>query len=296
MGCLVGGVLGDLMGVPLEFKTESQIREEYRGLLDWDDIRPLLNSRYSDDTSQMLCILESLIEFQSINIPDIAERFYRWMILDGFGIGNQTAAVLNAYAQNKNIQDISLRVWENSGRHIAGNGGVMRTSPVGIYFYNSIQQLKTATIEVCKITHYDPRCQDSCLAISLAIADLLIGKYELSDLLQKLPEGEVKYLLNQRPFPLLHHLKVDGHDMGFTLHTIMVAFAALSESTSFEEGLLSVFRKGGDVDTNGIVAGSLFGAKFGLSGIPQHWLQNFKQYDEVKPIFEKFYSFLPVPL
>jgi ADP-ribosylglycohydrolase len=296
MGCLIGGILGDLMGVPLEFKTESQIKNEYHGLSSWEDIRPLFNNRYSDDTCQMLCIIESLIQFKTINVPDIAERFYQWMLKDGFGIGNQTAAVLSAYKHNKDIHTVSSQIWEKSGRRAAGNGGVMRTAPLGIYFYNSPELLPAAVVDVCKITHFDPRCQDSCLAVCYAIADLLVRKFSPTDLIHKLPDGVTKSLLNNQPFPLLNTLKVDGHDMGFTLHTLIVAFTALIESNSFEEGLLSVFRKGGDVDTNGIVAGCLLGAKFGLSGIPIRWIQNFQQYRELEPVLEQFYSILPSPI
>src|SRR5260370_27554936 len=60
-------------------------------------------------------------------------------------------------------------------------------------------------------------------------------------------------------------LHVDGEDRGFVLHTVELAFTALSSAGSLAEGIVSVISRGGDTDTNGCEAGALLGAKFGKS-------------------------------
>jgi len=81
--------------------------------------------------------------------------------------------------------------------------------------------------------------------------------------------------------------------MGYTIHTTRIAFLALLKAQTFEDGLLAVFRKGGDVDTNGIVAGALLGAKFGIEAIPTEWLTKFRYSSQFQALAEKFYAILP---
>lgn len=85
-------------------------------------------------------------------------------------------------------------------------------------------------------------------------------------------------------------LRVDGHDQGFVLHTLEIAFSALGSATSFEEGLVQVVARGGDTDTNGCVAGALLGAKFGQGQIPQRWLTKLKAAPELSALADALYG------
>ena len=60
------------------------------------------------------------------------------------------------------------------------------------------------------------------------------------------------------------------------LHTVELAFSALSSAGSLEEGIVSVISRGGVTDTNGCVAGALLGAKFGKSAVPDRWAGKLK--------------------
>ena len=51
----------------------------------------------------------------------------------------------------------AIEVWEESGRSIASNGSVMRTSILGVYKYQSLEEVKQNTLEICRVTHADPR-------------------------------------------------------------------------------------------------------------------------------------------
>lgn len=52
------------------------------------------------------------------------------------------------------------------------------------------------------------------------------------------------------------------------------ALWAYNYSADFYSGLKTVIEQGGDVDTNGAVAGALLGLKFGLNSIPKHLIEN----------------------
>ena len=68
-------------------------------------------------------------------------------------------------------------MWEESGRFVAPNGGVMRTSILGIHDFGSMKEVIENTKAACKVTHADPRCIASCVATTTAIAMMLQGKY-----------------------------------------------------------------------------------------------------------------------
>ena len=59
----------------------------------------------------------------------------------------------------------------------------MRTSILGVWKYDSLAEVKKNAEKVCRITHYDPRCVGSCVAVSTAIALLLQGKEAFSEIL-----------------------------------------------------------------------------------------------------------------
>jgi ADP-ribosylglycohydrolase len=72
---------------------------------------------------------------------------------------------------------------------------------------------------------------------------------------------------------VLHRRGLLHHDapMGYVLLTLERALVALRDASSFEAGVLTVIRMGGDTDTNACVAGAALGARFGLDGIPARW-------------------------
>ena len=68
-------------------------------------------------------------------------------------------------------------VWEYSGCYLAPNGGVMRTSVLGIHDFGNIDAVISNTMATCKVTHVDPRCIASCVAVTTAIAMMLQGRH-----------------------------------------------------------------------------------------------------------------------
>jgi ADP-ribosylglycohydrolase len=40
-----------------------------------------------------------------------------------------------------------------------------------------LQRVRYNTIEICKVTHADPRCVASCVAVTSAVSLMLQGKY-----------------------------------------------------------------------------------------------------------------------
>ena len=53
----------------------------------------------------------------------------------------------------------------------------MRTSILGTHNFGNINAVIENTKTACKVTHADPRCIASCVAVTTAIATMLQGKY-----------------------------------------------------------------------------------------------------------------------
>ena len=53
----------------------------------------------------------------------------------------------------------------------------MRTSILGIHDFGDIDAVIANTKEACQVTHADPRCVASCVAVTTAVALMLQGKH-----------------------------------------------------------------------------------------------------------------------
>ena len=77
--------------------------------------------------------------------------------------------------------------------------------------------------------------------------------------------------------------RIDGPDQGFCLFTAGIALqAALREDENAERTLRRVVGFGGDTDTNAAVAGALVGARDGLAGLPEPWLERLIDRDAIR--------------
>jgi ADP-ribosylglycohydrolase len=72
--------------------------------------------------------------------------------------------------------------------------------------------------------------------------------------------------------------------VGYTLKTLAAGLWAYWNAKSFEEGLLSVVRAGGDADTNAAVACAILGAKYGYSAIPQKYVDGLVYKDQLDAV------------
>lgn len=299
-GVLFGQAIGDALGLGMEGLSPQQVAQYYpEGLQDYDAIvRDEHRSRWepgewTDDTGLMLCILDSFLEQNAVDLLDIARRFQRWAAAGNPGLGGTTHAVLfckdlygveflqSDFEDNYGVA--ARHVWEQSDRQLAANGGVMRTSVVGLWDSGDRQAVRENAAKICQITHYDPRCVASSVAVSLAVRDLLNGATDMQALTRsRLGEfdgihADVTTYRQRTENPDIAALKLgESWGMGYTLKTTSAGFWALQHAPDFESGLLQIIHQGGDADTNGAVAGALLGAKFGYRNMPEAWVQGLR--------------------
>ncbi len=306
-GVIFGQAIGDALGFGTEWIPNSQVKQEYPdGLRNYSQIVRYRNisgwipGDWTDDTDQMLCILDSLLEQQQVDIKDIAKRFHHWAITDGMGMGQTVYSVVHSpdFLQNPHL--VAKQIWEASGGKAAANGGVMRTSVLGIWEYPFPPKVKYNAEQVCQITHYDPRCVGSCVAVSLAIAAMLRGEANIPSLIESTALAVQDYhpsiaeyfdkatTLSLKALDLDEGLNPgESGGTGYTLKTMAAGFWALNSAASYKDGILPIIHEGGDADTNAAVAGALLGARFGYKNIPQQWVKELVYEQELNSRVEK---------
>jgi len=294
LGALFGQAIGDALGVHDEFKSAKLIASEERDLLSYvattERNEDWKAGAWSDDTEQALCILGAYARDGGLAPRTLAAFFKRWLLEDGRGCGNHTNLVLNHPQFLKDPIGVSHAGWDESDRWAAPNGAVMRVSAVGILRPWDLNWTERAAILSAQVTHYDPRCVASTVAVAIAIACLIQGM-SIPKAIEEARRRAGSYHHEAVKFMgmSLEELKLDeGLDdpkakrkpIGYTYKCLGAGFYALrkfnelpdqdkgSEPHPFGEVLEEILAAGGDVDTNGAVAGALMGAALGVQNFP----------------------------
>lgn len=298
LGCLYGQAIGDALGLGAEFMSKADVTRNYPdGLRHYNQIiqdahrRRWRKGAWTDDTDMMLCILSGY-ENGEFNLHRIASNFKDWFNCGPMGIGSHTFKVLSMddYVDEP---EMSSKVWWDLSRHqSAANGAIMRTSVVGLVQNNVEKQ----SADICRLTHYDPRCVGSCVIVSSVIHNLVWHGIQLSH--NDIKDISVRYdsrmaewvdaAYNNSDITLLH--LDDRKSLGYTLRTLSAALWCYWHSPSFEEGLISVVNEGGDADTNAAVACAVLGAKYGYASIPRYYVDNLRDNEAYHDKVQSFVS------
>lgn len=301
-GALMGLAVGDALGTTHEFKQIiapgfPALMEGHRDIVGGGPFK-VKAGQVTDDTHMAICLATSLRTHKAFNPDDVVARYREWSKV-AFDIGNQTKEVLHHSLKNWPY-DASKAVWLKSQKRACGNGSLMRTAPIGVFFSKDKEGRAKASADDSALTHYDPRCQLACVTLNSAIAhaihrtDKLTVQQLISTAASEMGIGaahfgkrdpefvrdtqeamEILRVDLQRaadPDPKLYGPELHLHQMqGFVRVAFRYAFWQLLHAPSFEAALIDVVNRGGDTDTNAAIAGALLGAWYGESAIPARW-------------------------
>jgi ADP-ribosyl-[dinitrogen reductase] hydrolase len=185
--------------------------------------------------------------------------------------------------------------WDEAGAQIqrealpkgaAGNGSIMRCAPVALRFRTEPEAIVQASIDTSRITHADPRCTWSCVAVNQAITHLLNGG-PLDTVVEAATSGvEDSRVINAvRAAGTLPRDEVRSG--GYVLDTLTAAIWSLLTHDSLEETLVAAVALGEDTDTTAAVAGALAGAYYGAEAIPGRWLAQLEPREELAALADR---------
>ena len=293
-GTIYGQAIGDALGLGTEFMDDYDMAWKYpNGLTHYSEIFQDRHRRrweigdWTDDTDMMLCIANAIIKDKGVNLTTIAQNFKDWANGVPMGIGANTYKVLMIGDYVEHPLDVSRKVWELSRYRSAANGGLMRTSIVGLLPGN----IEQSAADICRLTHYDPRCVGSCVIVSELIHAYVYGlpipTYEqIKTISRKYDDRIMEFItLSQNEDIKALDLQEEG-SIGYTLRTLAAGLWANWHAETFQDGLLAVVRAGGDADTNAAVACSILGAKFGFNAIPSEYVDGLIYREQLEEVIQ----------
>lgn len=310
LGALLGLAVGDALGTTLEFSRPEAARATGFPAKMTGPLRDIVGGgpfnvevgQTTDDTQMATALAASLVACKGYNPTDVAQRYKRWRNY-AFDVGGQTSGGISRIASVPVGEEYRAGyVSWSSGRIAAGNGSLMRTAPIGVYFADDPAEVVRVSVLDSMMTHGDPRCLLACAAYNRSIAFAVrVGTSNPKDLLreagggvraaldfiratfpdyyteQELEEAQ-EALYSGLDFAYADDPRLLGHGApcihgtaGFVLTAFNYAYWSLMHATAYDEAIIDVVNRGGDADTNGAIVGGLLGAYFGEKGIPQLW-------------------------
>ncbi len=304
-GVMLGVAVGNLLGLPVEGRSSRQIQEMHPNGV--RDINPAEASRpMDDDPAQAVELAEALLE--TGNLPSrFAARLIAWRSVNGRGMGRLTRQSIAQLADGVPPPVAAYAVYRARGG-TASNGGIMRCTPVAIAQRRRPDRLVRDTADTCAVTHYAPACQWSCVIVNTVVAVLLSGNVpDLAKLLAAAKADGCPDLLDIGqasgiPTSLLSGtiggksapndtswLRGNRGPEGHTVLTLQAGLWAATTPLGFEEALIALVTAGGDADTNGALAGTVLGARYGASAVPLRWTAYIPQKERLANLADRLF-------
>ncbi len=301
-GGIFGVCVGDALGVPVEFRPRSVLKEHPVTTMTGHGMHNQPLGTWSDDSSLTLCLVDSLCG--GFNTRDIADKFEAWLgkglwTAHGsvFDIGSTTFQAICDFTR---VSDPTLAgpTHERSN----GNGSLMRILPMALAFAEMAPELRMErACQVSRITHGHVRSQIGCAiyvetavqlltgvapAEAIAVAsNVVLSSRAAATAAWRAELAEYSRVLNGQ---LARMTEDEVHSSGYVVHTLEAALWCLLTSDSYAETVLKAVNLGDDTDTTGAVAGGLAGIVYGPQAIPQDWLDALARRKDIETLCRSF--------
>jgi ADP-ribosyl-[dinitrogen reductase] hydrolase len=296
-GMLLGVAIGDSLGITSEGMLVSERKERF------GKIRDYIPNRYvdeaigfpSDDTQLTFWTLEQMIVDGRFVPDNVARRFLTDRI---FGLGSSVRKFLQNYC--------SGAPWHRSGPASAGNGALMRISPVLIpHLKKGGTDIWVDTALCAMMTHNDTSSISACVAFVAMLWELLdmdcppdpqwwLERYV--EIARDLENGTVytprggqfmeyngpawQYVqekvswANELNLPVVEACNA-WYSGAFLLETLpSVIYILMRHGHDPEKAIVRAVNDTKDNDTIAAIIGAAVGALHGKKAIPQRWIEN----------------------
>ena len=300
-GALIGGAIGDAMGMPASFLTRSQITANYGYIRDFLTPEKEVQSfhgdlkagQITDDTMESVIVGQVLIQCGGFSEEVFNAAMKQWAIeqkmLESTVIGPSTRRYLTAL-----IQGTDPKLTAGQGMT---NGSAMRAAPIGIRYHNHLTKCIEAAAASSLPSHGSKPAVAAACAVAAGVALGVHGGYSPLDVLRaaadaaaygekvgaevtapsvsrrlRLVETIVDQAGEEEITAILDELvAIFGASM-MSYESVAIAFGAFYATGGHgADGVLAAINAGDDADTNGSICGNLCGAYSGASTFPLLW-------------------------
>ena len=310
-GAVYGALVGDALGVPVEFTSREQRRADPVREMRADGAWRQPAGTWSDDGALTLCSVEALAGGASLDTNRLGQLFVdwmqnaRWAAHDSvFDIGITTHVALERIREGTNAECAG-----GDGERHNGNGSLMRILPVALRFSETTPpaELATLAMRASAITHAHIRSRLACACYCLIAQQLMLaGRARVSTHSRSLAAGAVRKgtenflpLLAAHPDERPHFARIAACEFdtavsdsirsgGYVMDTLEASIWCLLNHDTFAETVLSAVNLGGDTDTTGCVAGGIAGLLYGYEAIPPAWIDVLPKRASIDTLLERF--------
>jgi poly(ADP-ribose) glycohydrolase ARH3 len=296
-GCLIGGLLGDALGAPVEAESPGYLRKAFASvddILALDEVEEMFGAywkvgRYTDDTQMTVCVAQWLLHDGAGDGRKLLHRFSQ-AFRPARRYGSGTAAILQAFEEHQEEWRSLATLMFPDGSY--GNGSAMRAGPIGCRFYNDPPGMFSACQVASRTTHSHPQAIQGSTLMAGAVAALIRSSLPLD--IDRFLQGMdliLTRLARTGPEPIEYRRALQSISDGLKAYqeparlaavlgtgidakesVPMALYCFLSAPDSFETVLERAIFLGGDTDTIASMAGSFCGALLGDQALPDRWL------------------------
>lgn len=235
---------------------------------------------WTDDTAMAVSIVEVLAARGGIDPELLADAFARRYIGDpARGYGRGAHAVLAEIAQGIPYDIAARQLFEGQGS--CGNGGGMRSAPVGAYFAGELDAVVDHATRSAVPTHAHPDGIAGAVAIAVATSLVFTGERDPRAILEtvaaRTPTGPTQHGLRRalsmlRADPMTVAAELGNGSNVLAADTVPFAvWCAATHVADYTAGLWACCEVGGDIDTTCAMVGGIVVGAVGLAGIPETW-------------------------
>ncbi len=291
---LIGTALGDALGVPVEFQPRGYLKANPVTDMREYGTHEQPKGTWSDDTSLMLCLAESMRE--GLDINNLAQKFIAWKndnywTARGwvFDIGIGTRLAIQRLEEGE-LPELAGGFEEMDN----GNGSLMRILPLITFTQNlSIDERFDLTKKVSSLTHAHIRSIMACFYY-LEFAKKIIEGIDKAQAYNELQVEFLNYVVSRKINPseiqkfsrlLFEDISKIHEDniksSGYVIDTLEASIWCILTSNSYKDTVLKAVNLGNDTDTTAAVAGGLAGLLYGVEAIPTEWLEVLARREDI---------------
>lgn len=279
---VMGLVVGDALGVPVEFKARDTFHVD--DMIGYGTYNQPPGT-WSDDSSLTLATMESIIRKGGIDPADMMNNFSVEWYYKGeftpygkvFDIGGTTEAAIRRF--NSGIEPLKCGL--NHYKH-NGNGSLMRILPLAL-MPSSVTDINN----VSSLTHAHEISRRACRLYVGTAEQLLKG----ASLWEVIGCSGIWVKEFDRISKIYKVNRDEIRSTGYVVETLEAALWCVYHTRSYRDCVLEAVNLGGDTDTIAAVAGGLAGIIYGCggeSGIPDEWIAQIARKDWISDLCERF--------
>ncbi len=288
-GSLLGLAAGDALGAPAEFLTAEQVVEKHGVITDMigGGVYDVAPGEITDATEMMLCLAESLADHGAFQPEDIMARLGAWLESQPRHVSLTVRAALISYRSGTHWDVASRRAYEILGGPTAGNGSLIRCTPVGLLYSGDAMERHRVSLRESTLTHFDRLAGWSCAAFNDLITAALNGELaeDIPAIASTFDDEDKRVAAVLRETPVAEAEEIVSSS--FVLDTLQTALWTVLHGADFEHAVTMAVNMGNDATAAGAVTGALAGAVYGESGIPARWLDELTVRGRVTAVADK---------